>query len=271
MALKAYDGYPTASVPNIEIIQFNRRGVTFGPDSKPVTRKLQPRMDIERNIIHATNRDLYLYMRRRAAEMDYIAGSRVFTGQVFSGWRSHGFPFRVGDDAWSIHMHNQMGKQAWLNGVYDALVGRAEAASVGGWGREDEQSWRNSNISNRRVNAFYASGKKPNGRGSETMYWHGEVVKKTLANWVVEWIGSFAWVDDPDTDPELPRSFKLAGMILEQTRTGRYPVSLKKIEKEATQMILGPGGIYKTADKRDQERIQAVQEVASTVRNLPLW
>ena len=145
-------------------------------ETREIPNALHGREDIEKVVWNHRKRAIR-WMKRRACEYTYVGSARVFTGAMFGKWRAGGFPWRVGDNEWSQKMWGEMGRQVWLNPIYDSRIGLAETKDDFYMAPDVESDFRRSSVMSRRLNLHYASGKKP-----------GKHTKKERASWVEEWL-----------------------------------------------------------------------------------
>lgn len=259
-----YNEYPAASL----VMKSNWDGSHL----EPVTfsgSQLRSRDDLE-EVVTRYRRKAVGSMRRRAAEMTYMNESRSFTPAVFARWRENGFPWRIGDNGLSEWLLGEMAKQSWLNGIYDTLMGAAETTATTGVNLKDDPRWLESQISARKLNAFYASGKWIGGHGFAKMYWDGKPITDVLFYWVAEWISGFVYPDNPKIDPGLSNCLKLADLIVARNAEGALLSNWDEVERVAMAMIT-VGIATDEWSLRDRERLDAVKEVWATIRNRPLW
>lgn len=176
------------------------------------------------------------WLRRRIAEKTFIGGARAFSGSAFGGLQDKsGFPNRIGDPDLSTYLTNEFGRQAWLSGVYDGLIGQAESTDMLFKTPDERLSAARSAIESRKMNIHYAWGKDP-----------GKATHRRKVEWVNEWLYGLAGYR-----PSQGR--KLAELIV--SGNGK---NWNEVENQAVK------------DHKTRVELEVIYEVFCTFNNIPL-
>lgn len=194
---------------------------------------LPPRDDMEEMIGELRKRTIR-WLRRRIAEKIFIGGARAFTGSTFGSLTDKsGFPHRINDPNLTHYLFNEFGRQAWLSGVYDGLMGQAESKDMLFKSPDEELSTARSAIESRKMNIHYAVGKKP-----------GKATRRRKIEWVTEWLYGLAGYRPSD-------GRKIAELIVDGSEWDF-------IERQAIR------------DRKSAVEMEVIEEVFSTFHNVPL-